>query len=729
MKKKIKSFILCIVIWILSISILPKNLFVFKAFAQNTQTNNFAIDYDAEMETDSVIVTLTLEETQKLKSYTTQDFNDVDCVAVDDLTQSTFEYAKAKRDNATTEEKPLINLDNYKRILKLTLNENSKDNVIDAVTTLNRRTDVYIATPNYIYTINSDTEEEIDYYDAGEMWGLNGTHGIQANKAWNICTGERSVVVGVLDSGIQGDHPALQWQLNHQGLHRNFLDGQETTEIRESLVDYFGHGTHVAGTIGALNNQDSSIRGVCWSIELVSLRVFNNLNGKGPMSNIIRAINYAGNANIPILNLSGGGYEFNTNLQPALEGYNGLFVCAAGNGDEDGIGVNNDEVPHYPSDYSYGYMCSDRVISVGSINEEGQRSSFSNYGQNSVNIYAPGEDILSAFPSDICESICHRNDSELSGDYLNLKAGHYADGYHSFSGTSMATPHVTGVAALLRSIKYDLTAAQLKTAIINSADTITIETPTGNYQSVKKLNAHKAVKYVLENYETNSTLTSTSQSFSYEVNSGYDSLAAQNFFLIINANTNFSSNFTVSSTSALNITLYDDNFSTVNLTENRYDNGCTIQFKKYLPTGTYYLKSSYADNNDSGTINVTFSGTVHNSHSYTDRYEPALLNHSAYCTCGEYQVKPHIVRVGISGPDSTCALCGAPVPTTIGGLNSIQATATYVTLNGSFIAQNGIIYLVDADWDAYFAGTLQFYLNTNLPIVTNRVAIYGEGLL
>ncbi|MBQ8405773.1 MAG: hypothetical protein IJX09_03880 [Clostridia bacterium] len=69
------------------------------------------------------------------------------------------------------------------------------------------------------------------------------------------------------------------------------------------------------------------------------------------------------------------------------------------------------------------------------------------------------------------------------------------------------------------------------------------------------------------------------------------------------------------------------------------------------------------------------------------------------------------------------------MPTIIGGLNGIQATATYVTLNGSFIAQNGTIYLVDADWDAYFAGTLQFYVNTNLPIVTNRVAIYGEGRL
>ncbi|MBQ8405976.1 MAG: hypothetical protein IJX09_04925, partial [Clostridia bacterium] len=158
------------------------------------------------------------------------------------------------------------------------------------------------------------------------------------------------------------------------------------------------------------------------------------------------------------------------------------------------------------------------------------------------------------------------------------------------------------------------------------------------------------------------------------------------------------------------------------------NNGCQIDFSRFLFKGKYYLQTSYVSETATGTINVTIRGEAH-MHLYTHRYiKSNATYHKAYCACGEFQLKPHVVRIGDSGPSNTCALCGMAL-SPIGGLNGIQATATYVTLNGSFIAQNGIIYLVDADWDAYFAGTLQFYLNTNLPIVTNRVAIYGEGRL
>ena len=725
--KKYKLFVLYIVIFIFTVSVFPSNLLKFTAFAQNNKIDGCIIDFNADMQTDSVIVTLTLEETQKFKSYTTQDFSDVDCIAIEDLTQSTLEYAKAKHNNLNIEENPLINLENYRRILKLTLNEDNKDNVIETVHILNRREDIHIAAPNYIYSLNSGNEDEteIDYFDEGAMWGLNGTHGIEANKAWNISTGERSIKVGVLDTGIQGDHPDLQYQLS-QGLHRTFLDGQNTLDPRETLIDYDGHGTHVAGTIGAWGDDELGVRGVCSEVDLISLRALNSW-GYGNSSDLVSAINYAASINIPILNLSGGVPTLHPNLQIALESYNGLFICTAGNGDENKIGVNNDIIPYYPSEYSYGYSCSGRVISVGALNADGSRTTFSNYGQNSVSIYAPGSDILSTFPVHICESICSKSDSQLNETELEIKSDHVATGYHYMSGTSMAAPHVTGVAALLKSIKYDLTAAQLKTAIINGSDVITIETPTGEAQTVKKLNAYKAVKYVLDNYVNNTTLTSNSQSFSYEINTDYYGLTAQNFLLAINAETDYSCRFTVSSTNALNLTLYDSNFYKVTFSGSTYDNGCTVIFNQFLSSGTYYLKSGYT-NDGQGTIDVNITSTPHSDHDYTYRYTQGnARNHRAYCICGEYQLKPHVVRVGINGPENRCAICGALVASG-GNLNGLQSTARYVTANGSFIAANGVIYLVDEDFDAYFEGTLQFYLNTNIPLIPNTVSIYGEGL-
>ena len=299
----------------------------------------------------------------------------------------------------------------------------------------------------------------------------------------------------------------------------------------------------------------------------------------------------------------------------------------------------------------------------------------------------------------------------------------------------MAAPHVTGVAALLLSYNPNLTAAQLKTAILNGAEPHQIDIPDSDEdeddlpdkQWVKKLNATKALQYVMDNYGSNTNIGCYSKAFSKSINSSSDYFEESNYMLRLNVQDEYSYNFSLSSTSALDVTLYDSNLNEIAISTTSANGGCTIDFDKYLTEGKYYLQTSYVSETATGTVSLTIA--CEHTHSYTHRYlKSNATYHKAYCACGEFQLKPHVVRIGDSGPSNTCALCGMAL-SPIGGLNGIQATATYVTLNGSFIAQNGIIYLVDADWDVYFAGTLQFYLNTNLPIVTNRVAIYGEGLL
>lgn len=518
MKRKIKVFILPIFVLLFTIFTLAGRSVINAFAAQNQGAKTNIIATDVEIATDSIIVTLTLDETRKFKSYSAEDFSDIGCISIEDLTQSTSEYVQSKINNKLVNRSMLVEYTNYKRILKLEISETSEENIYNMVKKLNERSDIYIASPNYVYNI-CETPNDV-HFGHNDLWGLNGVNGIQAEETWNITTGRNTVVVGVMDTGIQGNHPDLVAQINDDDLHRDCTSNPITVVKSEDLVDPHGHGTHVAGTIGAQGNNSIGVSGVCWNIEFVSLRVFDEA-GVGSTDDIIRAINYATSQSIPILNYSGGGINDNPNVKSAIENYNGLLVCAAGNGGSDGVGDDNDVVHHYPSDYSYNQSYSDRVISVGAININANRSGFSNYGENTVSIYAPGSYILSTYPQTFCtgetvltnygyhlkcESIfTNQYTDDGSWEWRWKGAVHHADAYHYMDGTSMATPHVTGVAALMLSVNPNLTAVELKSAILSNSDTITITIPDGNSgtttQSVKKLNAFQAVSSVA--FETN----------------------------------------------------------------------------------------------------------------------------------------------------------------------------------------------------------------------------------
>ncbi len=174
--------------------------------------------------------------------------------------------------------------------------------------------------------------------------------------------------------------------------------------------------------------------GVCWDVQLVSLKVLDT--GNGTDSAIANAINYAQEKGIKILNMSMGVYHNHENIEKAISNYDGLLVCSAGN---DSCNIDANMVyKYYPSSYTFT-----NIISVGASTSSDTKKSTSSYGATSVDIFAPGENILSTYPIALCRAgTC---------GYDHSAEGAFSEGYHYFQNTSAATPFVAGVATLILS--------------------------------------------------------------------------------------------------------------------------------------------------------------------------------------------------------------------------------------------------------------------------------------
>jgi subtilisin family serine protease len=341
---------------------------------------------------------------------------------------------------------------------------------------------VLYAEPNYIVRTTL-TPNDTRF---GELWGLNntgqsgGTAGadISAVSAWDVSTGSSSVVVGVIDTGVDYNHPDLAANMwSAPSAFQVTIGGQTITCPQGSHgfnainntcnpLDDNNHGTHVSGTIGAVGNNNQGVVGVNWTTRIMGLK-FLSASGSGTTADAIDCIEFAvqakqafasiGGANVRVLSNSWGGGGFSQALLDQINKANNndmLFVAAAGNN-----GSNNESVPHYPSSYNAA-----NVVAVASTTRTDARSSFSNFGATSVDLGAPGSSILSTV----------RN-----------------GGYSSFSGTSMATPHVSGAAALVLS-ECTLSTSALKSNLLTNVDLIS--SMSGITVTGGRLNVDKAIR-------------------------------------------------------------------------------------------------------------------------------------------------------------------------------------------------------------------------------------------
>ncbi len=333
---------------------------------------------------------------------------------------------------------------------------------------LSQRPDVEYVEPNYIVT---RTATPTDPY-WGNLWGMTK---ISAPAAWDKTTGSPNIVVGVVDTGVDYNHPDLAgniWSSTSQftvtigGVTITCPAGSKGFNAINNTcnpLDDENHGTHVSGTIGAVANNGIGVAGVNWITRIMGLK-FLNAQGSGYTSDAVDAIEFAvqlkqQGVNIPVLNNSWGGGGYSTTLYNQIKraGDNGiLFVASAGNS-----GKNTDSSPSYPASYDLP-----NIIAVAATDSNDALASWSNYGAQSVDLAAPGVSILSTI----------RNNS-----------------YATWSGTSMAAPHVSGAATLILSATgcTSLNTLQLKSAILNNVDLVA--GLAGKVLTGGRLNVDKAI--------------------------------------------------------------------------------------------------------------------------------------------------------------------------------------------------------------------------------------------
>lgn len=470
MKRSRKIIGIFIVIFLLLCTVSP--VFALNTNIENEYTSSEEKIYckatiDDDFANNRILVVLKNNESLKLKSYSSDDFYGITCKSVKSLTTSTDKKAKlqiddflknslyAKEANTSfirheTNDFKSVDLNTYRRVICIELEENSKENVLEVIKALEKRDDVLYAGPDYeISTYYDDsTNNETNY-----LWGYDK---INAEQAKLISTGYNNVVtVAVIDSGIDGTHPDLINVINSD-LCRDFTQGVTGGVSVNPSTDDTSHGTHVAGIIAAQGNNNLGVQGVCNNISLVSLKAV--INDKGYSSYAAEAINFANSENIPIINfclkweMNNGRDLYDAALEEIIRNYNGLFICAAGNSNRNCDGNKNGEV--YPAKYMLPNM-----ITVGAIDSDSSRTTYSNYGKITVSLFAPGDGILSCYPLSMC----------LDGSHDTL---HYEEGYHIKGGTSMAAPYVTGTAALLLSKYPNLNISQIKNTIIYNVEKV-----------------------------------------------------------------------------------------------------------------------------------------------------------------------------------------------------------------------------------------------------------------
>ena len=334
----------------------------------------------------------------------------------------------------------------------------------EAIERLERSRGVLYAEPNVVRTSSATMNDPF----LGQLWGLrntgqivqgtSGTAGddIAALSAWDLTTGSATASVAVIDTGVAASHPDLTGQIatNTGEVGGNGIDDDANGYVDDVAGwdfvgddpdpdDANGHGTHVAGTIAARGNDGAGVVGVAPTTRIMALRVLD-ANGSGSLADVLSAYGYAVRRGARVVNLSLGGDSSSRAERDAIAAAPGvLFVAAAGNGGSDGLGDDGDMAGEYPCAYDLA-----NVVCVAASDRNDDLASFSNYGATSVDLAAPGVDILSDLPP------------SSTG----------APRYAFYDGTSMATPHVSGVAALASAFSPSASVGTVKHALLDGTD-------------------------------------------------------------------------------------------------------------------------------------------------------------------------------------------------------------------------------------------------------------------
>jgi subtilisin family serine protease len=358
------------------------------------------------------------------------------------------------------------------------------------------------AEPNYYVHMSAVPN---DTFYATKQWHLNNTGqtggtplaDIRAEWAWDANKGSTSVVIGIVDSGIDLDHPDLTANLWHNtddpvnGVDDDgngyiddydgwdFFSNDRTPEPVPGAGTNDGviHGTHVAGIVSAVTNNGVGVAGVSWTSKVMAVKILDN-NGDSTTTKAVNGMKYAVDNGAQIINCSFGG-PYNLTFDAAVDyiyGLGGLLVVSAGNDDVD-IDVSR-ESP----------VCNDRgsnkVLGVASTDDDDAKSSFSNYGATYVDVCAPGSSIYST--------------------YFDNGVAPFNVAYGLASGTSMSAPVVSGIAALLKSQNSTLTNTQLTQALRASADNVGL----GSTMGTGRVNARAALALVIGTASPTAALTS-----------------------------------------------------------------------------------------------------------------------------------------------------------------------------------------------------------------------------
>ena len=337
--------------------------------------------------------------------------------------------------------------------------------VEQAVATLGSHPAVAAISPNWRRYIDAIPSDPL----FGDMWGLDNTGqtggtpdaDIDAPEAWDIHTGDASTTVAVIDSGAELTHPDLAaniWtnpgEIAGNGIDddgNGYIDDIHGWDFSDNDNDPSpagaacgGHGTHTAGTIGAVGNNGVGVTGVNWQTNLMILKAFDVFLGifcSATDADLIAAIEYQTAMGVRVSSNSWGGGGFNPVLKNAIRASRSVFVAAAGND-----GLDTDVNPQYPAAYAL-----DNIVSVAATDHNDNLASFSNFGLTTVDLGAPGVNILSTLPG----------------------------GYGAYNGTSMATPHVAGVATLMLAQDPTLTVNEIKWRLLASVDPTGLPVLTG----------------------------------------------------------------------------------------------------------------------------------------------------------------------------------------------------------------------------------------------------------